>query len=135
MRIDEAVQEYQCIGCVNGSYPDCYKTNDNLACNSHCAGTMASGGIGRSFLGLPIGFCRLGVCDKTKIYLFENIKAGWGYNKFNVPVWKHLDKHGNTIVRGMCPRINDPWIHIYLGNFLKDIDCIEIMQEDIEDMD
>jgi len=135
MKSEDAVQEYQCSGCVNGSYPDCYKTGGNLACDSHCAGTMASGGIGRFFLGLPKGFCRLGFCDKTKISIFEHIKDGWGYDKFNVPVWKYLDKHGNTIVRGMCPRINAPWIHIYLGDFLKDINCLEITQEDIESMD
>lgn len=132
MTAKKAVKEYQCVGCVGGD-PGCYKAGDNLACVNHCAGTMANG-IGRFFLGLPKGFCRLGD-GKPKIYIFKTLKKGWGYNKFNVPVWKHLDEHGNTIVRGMCPRINDTWIHIFLGDYIKDIDCLEITQKDMDEMD
>jgi len=135
MTPEEAVQEYQCPGCVNGPYPDCYKTNENLACDAHCAGTMIAPGIGLIFLGLPKGFNRLGVSGKSKIYLFESPEKGWEYNKFNVPVWRHLDKHGNTLVRGMCPRLNDPWIHIFLGNHMASISCYEITSQDIDEMD
>ncbi len=129
----DAIKNYQCPGCVSGPYPKCYKTNENLACDAHCAGASTAGG--RFFLGLPKGFCRLGSCDSTKIYIFKDIADGWGYSNFNVPVWKHLDKHGNTIVRGMCPRLNDPWIHIFLGDFINDIKCIEITSKDIASMD
>ncbi len=134
MTPEKAVQEYQCSGCVNGPYPDCYKTIENIACDSHCPGTMISG-IGPIFLGLPKGFCRLGVHKESKIYIFKNVIGGWGYAKFSVPVWKHLDEHGNTLVRGMCPRLNEPWIHIYLGDYMKNIDCYEITSQDIDEMD
>lgn len=131
----EAVQEYQCPGCVNGPYPDCYITSKSLACHAHCAGTIISNGVGHIFLGLPKGFCRLGPCKNTKIHIFESIGKEWEYDKFNIPIWKHLDKHRNTIVRGMCPRLNEPWIHIFLGNFLQAIECHEVTSKDIEEMD
>ena len=134
MKPDKAIQEYQCVGCVNGPYPDCYKTNGSLACDKHCAGTTV-GGIGRVFLGLPTGFNRLGISDETKVHIFLTLKDGWGYDKFNVPVWKHLDQYGNTLVRGMCPRLNAPWIHIFLNDFIKEIDCLEISHADINEMD
>ncbi len=130
----EAVQEYQCIGCVNGPFPECYEIGEDEGCSEHCSGTIASG-IGQFFLGMPKGFNRLGACENTRINIFQSFKDGWGYSKFNVPVWKYLAKHGNTIVRGLCPRINYPFIHIFLGNVLKEIDCLEITDKDMEDMD
>jgi len=137
MTLKEAVQEYQCPGCVDGIFPDCYEIEgDDLGCSNHCAGTMISN-IGRIFLGMPKGFNRLGFCEKTVIYIFKSFNdlKSWNYNKFNIPVWKYLDKHGNTLIRGLSPRVNLSFIHIFLGNELNNIDCLEITQKDIEDMD
>jgi hypothetical protein len=135
-KIKKVVEEYQCLGCVCGSNIDCYKKHKHgIQCSKHIAGTMLMPHIGTIFLGLPTGFNRLGQTKETKISIFENFKDGWGYNKFNVPVWKHLDKYRNTLVRGISPRINMPWIHIFLGNVLSEIECLEITQEDINEMD
>ena len=78
----------------------------------------------------------------------DHFKKVWGtsYNKFNVPVWVHLNKHGDTIVRGLSPRINCPFLHVFLNTKPKDIQdmlfeakmpapCIELQAEDLEEMD
>jgi len=133
------VEEYQCPGCVCGSDTACFKKNPDdarcMACDKHIAGTMISGGIGSVFLGLPKGFCRLGFAKKTKISIYAEVKHGWGYDFLNVPVWKHLDKNGNTLVRGICPRINMPWIHIFMGDVLGEVDCFEITEKHLNGMD
>ncbi|GAB4343138.1 MAG: hypothetical protein Kow0089_18730 [Desulfobulbaceae bacterium] len=129
-----AVETYQCPGCVHGSDISCYEKGDSLACNKHVAGTTISF-IGRIFLGLPKGFNRLGVCDDTKINIFKTVEDGWGFDFLNTPVWKYLDEHGNTLVRGLCPRINTPFIHVFLGNHINDIDCYEITADDLDGMD
>ena len=129
-----AVEEYQCPGCVCGSDITCYEKSDNLACEKHCVGTLISG-VGKIFLGMPKGFNRLGFMDKTKIYIFEKLTDGWGYDKFNIPVWKYLNEHNNTVVRGICPRTNYAWIHIFLENCIDKIECLEITKNDIDEMD
>lgn len=134
--IKKAVENYQCPGCVWGSDISCYEycSEKGVECQKHAAGTTISP-IGRVFLGMPKGFNRLGVCDETEISIFEKFEDSWGYDKFNVPVWKYLDDNGNTLVRGLCPRVNYPFIHIFIGNVLSKIDCMEITRQDIDKMD
>lgn len=130
----EIVEEYQCAGCVCGSDTECYKKGENLECGKHVVGTTISG-IGRIFLGLPIGFNRQGPIEDLKVCIFKSPKEGWGYNKFNVPVWKHLDEHGNTLVRGLSPRINWPFLHIFIGDHRDAINCIELTRSELDEMD
>ena len=133
--VKEAVERYQCPGCVGESDTSCYEKGDNLACKKHCAGTF-SPFIGTFFLGMPKGFDRLGLCAEIKIHIFRSLKeSDWNYDKFNVFVWKYLDEYGNTITRGLSPRINSPWIHIFLENCIKDIDCMELTDKDLNEMD
>jgi hypothetical protein len=137
--IPEAVKEYQCPGCVGGE--GCYKNDDwntwinggkAVSCVNHAAGTILTS-IGKILLGLPIGFNRLGPADKMPIQIFEEFHGGYG--KYNIPVWKYLDSKGNTIIRGISPRINYPFLHIIIGNHLNKIDCLEITDDDIAEMD
>ena len=137
MKTEEAVKEYQCSGCVGGPYPECYQAEGGygIGCRGHVAGTGVTF-IGKIFLGMPTGFNRLGHYDDMKVIIYEDWDAEEiEFNKFNVPVWKHLDKHGNTLVRGLRPRINEPFVTIILGNHLDKIDCREISQEEINAMD
>lgn len=134
---EEAVKEYQCSGCMSGPYPECYETEAGygIGCRKHYAGTGVSY-IGKIFLGMPHGFNRLGHYDEMKPIIYEDfVEEEVEFNKWNVPVWKHLDKHGNTLVRGLRPRLNEPFIVIFLGNHLGKIDCREISQEEIDGMD
>lgn len=134
MTREEAVQEYQCPGCVNGPYPVCFKEDSvGIGCSSHCAGTSI--GTRRLFLGMPRGFCYVGPWRDMPLNIFDTIPKGWEYNKFNIPAWKHLDTNGNTLVRGLCPRINKPFLHVILGDQLSAINCIEITAIDIDGMD
>lgn len=131
------VKEYQCPGCVGGGDMHCYESrrdSKDLSCASHVAGTTM-GGIGRIFLGMPKGFNRLGLCDGTKISIYKKLSDCFEYDFLNVPVWKYLDDHGNTLVRGICPRINNPWIHIFIGDCLDQIECFEITEEHINEID
>ena len=41
----------------------------------------------------------------------------------------------HTIVRGLPPRINCPFLHIYLEDCIDKINYLEITDSDIEDMD
>ena len=133
----EAIEEYQCPGCVSGSDTSCYETNyqNNISCEKHCAGTMAMG-IGRFFLGMPKGFNRLGSSEHIKLKIYKSYESSdWKYNKFNIPVWKHINNKGHTIVRGMMPRVNEPFLHVFLEDCMDKVDCLEITEEDILGMD
>jgi hypothetical protein len=133
--VPTAVKEYQCPGCVSGG--ECFEKDPcSEACDKHHAGTLLCG-IGKLFLGLPNGFNRLGECN-TKIQIFNTfgqLKDLWSYDKFNVPVWKHLNECNHTIIRGISPRINCPFIHIVLENCMDKVNCLEITSKNIEEMD
>ena len=88
------------------------------------------------FSAMPAGFNRLGPYDRMRLIIHEE----WNdeeieFTKWNIPVWKQLDKHGNTLVRGLRPRLNEPFVVIILGNHLDKIDCYEVTKEDCEYMD
>jgi len=138
-----AIEEYQCSGCVCGSNTTCFKPDDDgVGCGKNVPGTTVFP-TGRIFLGMPTGFNRLGYQKELRIKIFDSISkddGGWGfgqygYGAFNVPVWKYLDPHGNTLVRGISPRINNPFLHIYLSDQREDIDCLEINDADLAEMD
>jgi hypothetical protein len=135
-KLKKAIEEYQCSGCISGHNTECFESCETgKGCGKHYAGTFMIP-AGKMFLGMPKGFNRLGSSEDMKPFIFENLKEDWGeYNKFNIPVWKHLDKHGNTIVRGLQPRLNAPFIHIILGDHRDMIDCLEITENDIKEMD
>ena len=135
--IKNAVENYQCPGCTSGSTIGCYKKGayeNQVECARHSAGTFMPM-IGGIYLGMPTGFNRAGVVDNMKMQIFEKFEDGWGFNKFNVPVWKHLNKEGHTLVRGICPRTNSPFLHIFLENCMDKISCQEITEQDISEMD
>lgn len=131
----KAVETYQCPGCVCGNDISCYKKGYHLECGAHVIGTMELPPIGRFLLGMPRGFNRVGASDYLELYIFATKKEGWLYDKYNRPVWKHLDEHNNTIVRGLSPRINCSWTHIFLEDCMDQINCMEITQADIDEMD
>lgn len=138
LTIKNAIEEYQCSGCVSGCDVSCFQKNSNgVGCGKHVAGTMMTGGVGRFFLGLPKGFNRIGFDDKLRPTIFESfaLNTEWQYDKFNVPVWKYVNEQGHTIVRGMMPRRNLTFIHIYLENCSDKITCLEITNKDLDEMD
>jgi hypothetical protein len=134
--VKKAIKEYQCSGCMEGCDTECFgPANSGCGCGKHYAGTMIFPGVGKIFLGMPKGFNRLGKDSEMKPYIFEKFEDGWGYDKFNIPVWKHLNKDGHTIVRGLSPRINVPFIHIFLEDCREKIQCHEITDDDINEID
>lgn len=135
-KVKKAIEEYQCSGCISGHNIECFeKCDTGIGCGKHYAGTHIMPMVGKIFLGLPKGFNRLGKTDDMKPYIFNDLNGCGKYDKFNIPVWKHLDKNGNTIVRGLKPRLNTPFIHIILKDSLSEIDCLEITNKDLEEMD
>lgn len=128
-----AVEEYQCPGCVCGSDISCYeKSSIGMGCGKHVTGTIMFP-IGTIALGMPKGFDRMGESMRS-IEIFKD--AGeFAYNNLNIPVWKYLDDNGNTLVRGLSPRINKPFLHVILGNRIKDIDCFELTSDFLETID
>lgn len=136
-KLKSAIEKYQCTGCTNGSDISCFEENSNggVGCGNHCAGTFIfpSGNI---FLGMPKGFNRLGECTKLKPTIYNTFESSeWKYNMWNIPVWKYLSKDGHTFVRGIMPRKNEPFIHIFLENCINKINCLEILQDDVDYMD
>ena len=130
-----AIELYQCPGCVCRSYPECYQKGDGIECGKHVVGTTGIS-IGKILLGMPRGFDRVGDVNHLQLSIYETHESSdWKYNKFNIPVWKHYDKNGNTLIRGMQPRINQTFIHIFLEDCRNIIDCLEISQDDINGMD
>jgi len=127
------IEEYQCPGCSHGSDFSCYKKGDFLECANHFPGTILMG-VGPLFLGMPKGFDRLGRCKDMRMYILEDVHCV-RYDTLNVPVWKYLSAEGHTIVRGMSPRINDPFLHIILEDCIGSINCIEINADFLEGID
>lgn len=142
-KIKNAIQKYQCPGCMDGSDFKCVMPPINegewgVACGGHRVGTYAAG-IGMILLGMPKGFNRLGSYDDMKIGIFETYEDGWqepiGYSKWNIPTWKHLNEHGHTLIRGLSPRTNSPFLHVFLEDCMDKFDCREITADDIKEMD
>lgn len=147
-KIEEAVNEYQCPGCSVGHYLeqgcDLYKKRPwGESCDAHRAGTTLGLSI-KFFLGMPKGFNRTGVGmgDENRLMLdifksFDEIwdKDGKPYDHFNIPVWKHLNKRGHTLVRGLSPRNNAPFLHVILEDCMDKIDCFEVTSELMAEMD
>jgi len=140
-----AIKEYQCSGCVSGPDLECYehKTKYGIQCDKHHPGTMISG-IGMVFLGMPRPFCRTGNYklingnSYIKIYIynrFQDLDETWFYDKYNIPVWKYKNDKNHVFVRGLCPRINRPFLHVILEDCLDKINCLEITDQDIKEMD
>jgi hypothetical protein len=136
-KIKLAIEEYQCLGCVVGCDISCFKINttSGVGCGQHYAGTVAIG-IGTFFLGIPKGFNRLGEYTKLKPNIYDTFESSeWSYDMLKIPVWKYLSKDGHTFVRGIMPRKNEPFIHIFLENCISKINCLEITPADVESMD
>lgn len=133
-KLKEAVENYQCSGCANGGDISCFKKqNYGSGCGSHFAGTRVSF-IGKIFLGMPKPFMRLGEFADMRPNIFKSF-TGKEYDKWNIPVWKYKDEHGHTLVRGLKPRVNEPFIHVFLEDCIDKIDCYQLSKEDIENMD
>ncbi len=132
--MNQWISEYQCYGC-SMCYDDCYEPWDEkiIACKNHNAGTLMSN-AGIIFLGLPKGFCRIGPVKNMIIEIFKNFD-GMHYDKFNIPVWKYKNENNHVIVRGIRPRLNQPFLHIFLENCIDKIKCLEIYDIDINLMD
>lgn len=143
MQTSNVVEIYQCPGCINGYDINCGKFenyHENLACKAHAPGTISQTGSNfiTFFLGMPKGFNRIGPYKNLKIQIFENIthlNETWNYDKYNVPVWKYLNKKGHIFVRGLSPRINYPFLHIILSGMINEIHCLELFDKDLEQMD
>ncbi len=136
-KIKEAIESYQCVGCISGSNITCYSKSNTggIGCGKHMSGTIISG-IGKIFLGLPKGFNRLGENKKLIPSIFTSYnESDWKFDMWNIPTWKHLNEQGHTIVRGYMPRRNEGFIHIFLEDCINKIDCLEISLEDIKNMD
>lgn len=129
-KIKEAIEKYQCVGCMSGSSVECYEKGFSLGCQRHFPGTRILGD-GKIFTGLPIGFTHLGPYDDQYILIFESYEtAGFDYDFLNIPVWKYV-KDGHTFVRGLSPRINTPLIHIFLEDCSDKIDCHQLTEDNL----
>ena len=122
----QAVEKFQCPGCVNGSDTQCGAFEEqsySKACKNHCAGTMALG-AGMFYLGMPKGFDKVGFAIsadlKNNIRIFSPDKLDGLYDLFNVPVW-YQEIEGNLFVRCFIPRRNTAYIDIILGGKAEDI--------------
>lgn len=131
--IKEAIERYQCPGCMVGGDIECYGRGLGLECGKHIPGTFMVG-VGKLFLGMPKGFNRVGSQFDMKINIarkFENIH----YDKWNIPVWKFKNEFNQVLVRGVSPRLNCCFLDIILEDCLEKINCLEIKQQDIDGMD
>jgi hypothetical protein len=134
-KIKTAIELYQCPGCVCGGDTECYQKGESLECKKHVIGTMAIP-HGKILLGMPKGFDRVGDVNHLQLKIYKTFEGSdWKYDNWNIPVWKHFDKNGNTLVRGMQPRINQTFLHIFLEDCISVIDCLEITQGDVDGMD
>jgi hypothetical protein len=138
MTREELIKEYQCPGCIG-----CDKFEDQgdagSGCMNHHAATIVYPTVGKIFLGMPKGFDRLGAVERMPLNIFlsydDMVNQEMIVDDLNVPVWKYLDKNGNTLIRGFRPRINDPFLFVIGGDCRDKFDCLEITEEHLEKMD
>lgn len=122
--IKNAVEKYQCPGCVCGSDISCFEAMSySKGCGRHVAGTLLMPHIGKIFLGMPKGFNRIGKGEAT-IRIFEEYEDN--YNVWNVAVWKYLSKDNHTFVRTLCPRTNTAFVDVFLKNCIDKIECLDV---------
>ena len=134
-KIKEVIESIQCAGCIKGDFETCFKpaaAEFGVGCGAHHAGTISLN-FGKFFIGLPKGFCRLGQNEKFQPHIYLRYEDN--YDKFNVPVWKHRTKEGLILVRGLQPRINQPFLDVFIEDCFDIINCLEITDEDIDLMD
>jgi len=144
--IKNAIETYQCPGCMTGCNIECgefVKQDWSESCGKHFPATSLGLSI-KIMLGMPKGFNRTGTAMgeevKLKLDIFESFDTIWDkdgkpYDHLNVPVWKHLNKEGHTLVRGLSPRNNAPFLHVILEDCMDKIDCFEVTEELISKMD
>lgn len=140
----KAITEYQCPGCVRGGgvpANTCPKFKPTPSgCQAQVPGTIGFG-IGVFALGLKKGFCRYGKQDPLPIEIYPSYEVLLSTAPnlktiFSVPVWKHLDEKGNTLMRWYSPRTNAGWTLIILGDARNHFPtAIEVTEEDISKMD
>lgn len=137
MTIIEATEIYQCPGCVLGCDTKCdsyIKETIGSGCHNHVPGTITISGT--IFLGMPKGFNKVGPWNNLKISIFDTmIEAAFYYDNYNIPVWKYKNHHNHIFIKGVSPRINKPFLHIILNGDIKSINCLEITDEMLSNMD
>ena len=138
MTILEAIKTYQVPGSIGFDENNFEQSGVGLEWSGHVAAIWQTN-VGLLFLGMPKGFNRAGFLENNmKICIFYNMQhhdSVWPYDKYNIPCWKYLDEHGNTIVRGLQPRLNNPFLHVILGDVRDKINCLEITNTDLDSMD
>ena len=138
----KAVNEYQCPGCMHGPDAETCDRSEVTAkgCTNHHSGTMGLG-IGNFALGLPKGFNRFGPSELRNIEIYESCEAMLRAipnlkSIFSLPIWKHLDKHENTIMRWYSPRTNHGGSVVVLGDCREQFPtAIDITAENLAQMD
>lgn len=134
----EAIEKFQCVGCVNGSDIKCGMFKEQHygnGCNNHSAGTFMSGS-GKIALGLPKGFNKVGKLPdnmSTNIRIFESEKIKVAFNIFNLPTWT-MEYEGYLFVRTYVPRVDMSFVDIFIDGKEKDID-VEFSGKHISNFD
>lgn len=142
-KVLEAIKKYQVPGCVNDfDETKINQDNESYEWSDHHPGTLLFPRPGLIFLGMPKGFRNLGSMQGNKEYLkinifesYEHLQKVWAYDKFNVPCWKYKNELEHVFVRGLSPRINWPFLHIILEDCMDKINCLEITDMDLAEMD
>jgi len=141
MTKEGAVREYQCSGCRCGMDQSCGSFVGSYdGCRGHHPGIYMTGFT--LALGLPKGFNRVGMMDQettVPVRIFETFDAAVDkgeYNKYNVPVWAHVNEHGHTIVRMFQPRLSRSEVHVIMEDCLDRVKPVYVFTaEELQKMD
>ena len=129
------VQKYQCQYCSHKNYVDCFESVESTwdnRCVNFCIDQLFDIDI-RAFLGLHY-LDNPSVFNAIKMKIFYCPNAGILRHKYKNPLWKYLDKHGNTLVKGIRIDCNKIFFYIFYGDVMDKIDCAEITQNEIDDL-
>ena len=126
-KIKNAIEEYQCPGCISGSNTKCASFKlDGAGCAEHFAGTLVTY-IGKIALGMCKGFNRVSVPGNSPETIhhekYEDFFEDETDVTYNIPLQKWKNEKGQVEAIVYAPRINHFMRLVFEEDCMNKLNC------------